>query len=189
MLDLRNFSKNKGDSSSKKLQEDLDKKLKDQTDDIRSRNKTSDNSKLDNKTGSIFDFLLTVKYNEDFMTLLKLNQELVDPDNKKSKTTRLSQKKFLEMVKSMRPSDEELQDTTQSTFYKWLCRNGLGTKEQITNYYRSRSKEVANSLKRRVIIDELINDLGDRPELIVKLFSYPEFRNQIINIIKEVDNA
>jgi hypothetical protein len=70
----------------------------------------------------------------------------------------LSQKRFLDYVKQMKPVEERLQKSSQSAFYKWLCRNGFGTNEQITKYYKSRSKENASQLKRRVIIEELVND-------------------------------
>jgi hypothetical protein len=150
-----------------------------QKQELRTRNKTSSGDNLDRKEGSVFDFLLQQTYHIDFLELLRLNQTLVNPDNTKSKTTLLSQKKFLILVKNFRPDDTKLQETPQSSFYKWLCRNGLGTREQITNYYVSRSKETANKLKRTVIIEELIDDLENRPELIIRLFKIPEFQNQL----------
>jgi hypothetical protein len=133
----------------------------------------------------MFNFLLEETYHFDFLELLKLNQTKADKNNTKSKLTLLSQKNFLGMIKKFKPEDERVQKATQSTFYKWLCRNGLGTETQITKYYVSRSKEIANKVKRRVIIEELVDDLGERPELIKKLFTYPEFREEILNLIKE----
>jgi len=182
-MDLRKLSSAK--DSNKALAADLDKKAQMLEGEIRSRNKTSSTKILDKKESSIFDFLLTEQYQMDFLEMLKLNQTLANKDDENSKTTLLSQKKFLEMVKSMRKGSEELQGTTQSAFYKWLSRNGLGTREQITKYYKSRSKEIANHLKRRVIIEELISDLGSRPELVKDLFSQPEFRKQIIKLIQK----
>lgn len=168
----------------KVLADQLGDDLNEQIKDVRSRNKTAKSDKLDSSQGSIFDFLLDEKYHLDFLELLKLNQTLSDPNNTKSKQTLLSQKKLLSMVKGFQPDNELLQQTPQSSFYKWLCRNGLGTKQQITNYYVSRSKEVANSLKRRVIIEELIDDLGNRPELIQKLFTFEEFKKQLKTFIE-----
>lgn len=150
-----------------------------QKQELRSRNKTSTGDNLDRKEGSVFDFLLMPQYHIDFLELLRLNQTLVNPENKHSKTTLLSQKKFLALVKNFRPNDTKLQETPQSSFYKWLCRNGLGTRDQITNYYVSRSKETANKLKRTVIIEELIADLEARPELVIQLFNIPEFQKQL----------
>lgn len=171
-------------SPEKALADQLGDNLAEQIKDVRSRNKTAKSDKLESSQGSIFDFLLDEKYHLDFLELLKLNQTLSDPNNTNSKQTLLSQKKLLSMVKGFKPDNESLQQTPQSSFYKWLCRNGLGTKQQITNYYVSRSKEVANSLKRRVIIEELIDDLDSRPELIQKLFTFDEFKTQLKAFIK-----
>lgn len=169
----------------KAIADDLKEKDRLQKQELRTRNKTSSGDNLDRKEGSVFDFLLQKEYHIDFLELLRLNQTLINPDNKKSKTTLLSQKKFLSLVKNFRPNDNKLQDTPQSAFYKWLCRNGLGTREQITNYYVSRSKETANKLKRTIIIEELIDDLENRPELVVRLFQIPEFHKQLLRIMND----
>jgi hypothetical protein len=171
--------------SVKDLAEGLEEKANSDIAEIRSRDKTSNTSNLSRQDGAMFNFLLEETYHFDFLELLKLNQTKADKNNTKSKLTLLSQKNFLGMIKKFKPEDERVQKATQSTFYKWLCRNGLGTETQITKYYVSRSKEIANKVKRRVIIEELVDDLGERPELIKKLFTYPEFREEILNLIKE----
>lgn len=169
----------------KEAADSLDKQDRLQRHELRTRNKTSSGDNLDRKEGSVFDFLLQVQYHIDFLELLRLNQTLVNPENPNSKATLLSQKKFLALVKNFRPNDAKLQDTPQSSFYKWLCRNGLGTRDQITNYYVSRSKETANKLKRTVIIEELIDDLETRPELVHRLFLIPEFKSQLMSLIAD----
>jgi len=171
--------------SVKDLAEGLEDKANSDIAEIRSRDKTSNTSNLSRQDGAMFNFLLEETYHFDFLELLKLNQTKADKNNTKSKLTLLSQKNFLGMIKKFKPEDDRVQKATQSTFYKWLCRNGLGTEKQITKYYVSRSKEIANKVKRRVIIEELVDDLGERPELIKKLFTYPEFREEILNLIKE----
>ncbi len=134
---------------------------------------------MNRRTSPVLDFLLNKDYLFDFLELLKLNQTKVHPENKKSSLTKLSQKVFLQYIKAFKPENEKLQKVTQPMFYKWLCRNGLGTKEQITKYYVSRSKEIANVTKRKVMIKELIGGLGTNPALIKKLFSFPEFTAQL----------
>lgn len=165
---------------SDKLEDDLKSDIKE----VRERTNTVKSDHLDKVSGSVFDFLLEEKYHLDFLELLRLNQTLADPDNTRSKKTMLSQKKFLELVKGFIPGDERLQSSTQSSFYKWLARNGLGTREQIIKYYKSRSKEVANQEKRTIIMADMVTELGKSPELIKKLFSYPEVQQQIRDIIK-----
>ena len=168
----------------KDLASQLEGNLNDEIDDVRSRSKTVKSDHLDKVSGSIFDFLLEPKYHMDFLELLRLNQTLSDPDNKTSKKTLLSQKRFLELVKGLSPNEMKLQESTQSSFYKWLSRNGLGTKEQITNYYKSRSKEVANQEKRSIMIEDMIEELGKNPALIKKLFSYPEVQREMRRILE-----
>lgn len=165
------------------LASELEDKVDKEELDVRSRSKTTYQKSV-KKTGSIFDFLLTEDFIDFFLSNLQAYHTLADPSNKKSKTTLLSQKRFLDHVKSLRSDDEKLQKASQSSFYKWLCRNGFGTKEQITKYYKSRSKEVANQLKRRVIIEELVEDLNSRPELVDRLFENKYFVNKIKNLIK-----
>ncbi len=167
----------------KGLSDQLADDLKGDIIEVRERTNTVKSDHLDKVSGSVFDFLLEEKYHLDFLELLRLNQTIADPENKRSKKTMLSQKKFLELVKGFIPDNEKLQTSTQSSFYKWLARNGLGTREQIVKYYKSRSKEVANHEKRTIMMADMVEELGRSPELIEKLFSYPEVQQKIRDII------
>jgi len=167
----------------KGLSDKLADDLKGDIIEVRERTNTVKSDHLDKVSGSVFDFLLEEKYHLDFLELLRLNQTIADPENKRSKKTMLSQKKFLELVKGFIPDNEKLQTSTQSSFYKWLARNGLGTREQIVKYYKSRSKEVANHEKRTIMMADMVEELGKSPDLIKKLFSYPEVQQQIRDIV------
>lgn len=168
----------------RKLAENLEEKTQQEELEVRGRNKSTYQPVV-KEANSIFDFLLDEEFIDFFMSNLQAYHTPADPSNPKSKTTMLSQKRFLDHVKSLKPDDEKLQKASQSSFYKWLCRNGFGTKEQITNYYKSRSKEIANQLKRRVIIEELVDDLAERPDLVDKLFENNYFVIKIKEIIRE----
>jgi len=167
------------------LAKKFEDKLEEESDEVRTQTQTGGGVYPSSpKKESVFDFLTTEDFIDFFQKNLVAYHTPVDPNNPRSRTTLLSQKKFLENVKLAQPSNEELQRQSQSSFYKWLCRNGYGTKEQITNYYKSRAKEKAIQIKRDVQLADLVSQLKESPDLIDELFESEYFVSKIRKIIQ-----
>jgi hypothetical protein len=128
------------------------------------------------------NFLLSDDIIEEWETLALLSKTKVEANKK---ATFYSKRALLEEIIKRWGNQWDLNGVSETVLTKWMLKNGYSTKEQITNYYKSRSKERTNKIKRGVMIDELVSDLLNSEVQMSRLLENTFFKEGIKKIINE----
>ena len=129
----------------------------------------------------IFDFLEEPENIERWQKYALLSITRVNPEKK---ATYLTKRALFEKVKE-EWTEQDLGDVNEKTLTKWMLKRGYATEEQIRNYYRSRSRERQNKVKRGVMLDELVSDLLESEVQMERLLKNSYFREGVANIVRD----